>query len=185
MPKRVADSGVPNSAEKNAAMPQAVAVRPVVVGEAEELCDVVADAAAHLQSRALASGRAAAEVGEHRAEEDGRHQQRADALTAVDGADDVVRPHPFAARHLIKCHDGKTCHRQQPEQPDVLGPPFGDMLHGQVERCADGTADEAGGDGQQQPAGQNGRDGPEGIKLLFQKFFHDNTPVFFISCPQR
>ena len=157
----------------------------VVVGEAEELCDVVADASAHLQSRALTPGRAAAEVGEHRAEEDGRHQQRADALAAVDGADDGVRPHPFAARHLIKCHDGKTCHRQQPEQPDVLGPPFGDMLHGQVERCADGTADEAGGDGQQQPAGQNGRDGPEGIKLLFQKFFHDNTPVFFISCPQR
>ena len=27
MPKRGADSGVPNSAEKNAAMPQAVAVR--------------------------------------------------------------------------------------------------------------------------------------------------------------
>jgi hypothetical protein len=66
-----------------------------------------------------------------------------------------------------------------------IGPPLGDVLHGQVERCADGTADEAGGDGQQQPAGQDGRDGPEGIKLLFQKFFHDNTPVFFISCPQR
>ena len=124
-------------------------------------------------------------MGEHRAEEDGRHQQRADALAAVDSADDVVRPHPFAARHLIKCHDGKTCRRQQPEQPDVLGPPLGDLLHGQVERCADGTADEAGGNGQQQPAGQDGRDGPEGIKLLFQKFFHENTPVFFISCPQR
>lgn len=140
MAKRVAASGVPNRAEKNAAMPQTVAVRRSWSREMEQLCNIVADAAAHLQGRALPAGGAAAQVGEHRAKEDGGHQQRADGLAALHGPDDIVGANALALGSFIKGYDGKARRGQQPEQPAVGTPQLGDGLYRQMERGADAAA---------------------------------------------
>ena len=101
----------------------------VMVREMEQLCNIVADAAAHLQGRALPAGGAAAQVGEHRAKEDGGHQQRADGLAALHGPDDIVGANALALGSFIKGYDGKARRGQQPEQPAVGTPQLGDIKY--------------------------------------------------------
>ena len=64
----------------------------------QQFSHVPANAAAHLQGCTLAAGRTAAQVGEHRAQKDGGHQQQADRLAALHGADDIVGAH---ASHFV------------------------------------------------------------------------------------
>lgn len=58
---------------------------------------MVAHGAAHLQRRALAPGRAAEQVRQHRREEDRRQERERQPLAQVHLVDDVVRAH---ALHL-------------------------------------------------------------------------------------
>ena len=93
--------GVPNRAEKKGGHAADGGGAAVVILEMEQGAHVPADAAAHLQRCALAPGGAAAQVGEHGAEEDGRDQQDAYRLAALHRADDVVGAHALALRCLI------------------------------------------------------------------------------------
>ena len=144
----------------------------VMVREMEQLCNIVADAAAHLQGRALPAGGAAAQVGEHRAQKDGRHQQLADALTTVDGPDDIVGANALALGSFIKGYDGKARRGQQPEQPAVGTPQLGDGLYRQMERGADAAAQQADGQGQHQPAQQHPGHLPGGAGSAGERFAH-------------
>ena len=144
----------------------------VMVREMEQLCNIVADAAAHLQGRALSAGGAAAQVGEHRAKEDGGHQQRADGLAALHGPDDIVGANALALGSLIKGYDGKARRGQQPEQPAVGTPQLGDGLYRQMERGADAAAQQADGQGQHQPAQQHPGHLPGGAGSAGERFAH-------------
>lgn len=145
-----------------------------VVAQVEQFAHVPADAAAHLQGCTLAAGRTAAQVGEHCAQKDGGHQQQADRLTALHGADDIVDAHAFALCDLVECHDGKARQRQAEQQPALRGPQLGDVLHAQVERCADRAADQTRGHGQQQPL-QGHPQGGFGLAVKIIQVAHRNS----------
>lgn len=145
-----------------------------VIAQMQQFSHVPADAAAHLQGCTLTAGRTAAQVGEHRAQKDGGHQQRADRLAALHGADDVVGAHAFALCDLVECHDGKACQRQAEQQPALRGPQLGDVLHAQVERCADYAADQTRGHGQQQPL-QGHPQGGFGLAVKIVQVAHRNS----------
>ena len=145
-----------------------------VIAQVEQFSHVPADAAAHLQGCTLAAGRTAAQVGEHRAQKDGGHQQQADRLAALHGADDIVGAHAFALCDLVECHDGKARQRQAEQQPALRGPQLGDVLHAQVERCADCAADQTRGHGQQQPL-QDHPQGGFGLAVKIIQVAHRNS----------
>ena len=98
MAKRAAVSGVPNRAEKERGHPADGGSAADVIAQMEQFSHVPADAAAHLQSGTLAAGRTAEQVGEHRAQKDSGHQQQADRLAALHGAQNVVGAH---ASHFV------------------------------------------------------------------------------------
>ena len=142
----------------------------VVVLEPQQGAKVPADAAAHLQGSALAAGRAAAQVGEHRAQKDGGHQQRADRLAALHGADNVVGAHTLALGHLIKGSDEQTRHRQKEQQPGLRGAQFCRVLDGKVEQGAQKSAEQTHGNRQKEPLQRHPDGGfgfvPECIKIV-------------------
>ena len=145
-----------------------------MVVEPQQGAKVPADAAAHLQGSALAAGRAAAQVGEHRAQKDGGHQQDADRLAALHGAENVVGAHALALGHLIKGGDEQTRHRQQKQQPWLRGAQFGRVLDSKVEQGAQKPAEQTHGNRQKEPLQRHPQGGfgfvPECIKIVHRKY---------------
>ena len=154
----------------------------VVVLEPQQGAKVPADAAAHLQRSALAAGRAAAQVGEHRAQKDGGHQQNADRLAALHGAENVVGAHALALCYLIKDIDEQTRHRQKEQQPGLRGAQLGGVLNGKVEQGAQKSAEQTHGDCQKEPLQRHPQGGfsfvPECIKIV-----HRHNSCILTSVP--
>ena len=143
----------------------------VIVFEVQQDAEVPADAAAHLQRGTLAAGRAAAQMGEHGAQKDGRDQQDADRFAALHGADDIVGAHALALRDLVQCSDEQARCGQQEKQPGLCGPQLGDALDGKVEQGAHQPADQARGDRQKKPL-QRHPEGGFGFALERIKIVH-------------
>ena len=154
----------------------------VVVLEPQQGAKVPADAAAHLQSSALAAGRAAAQMGEHRAQKDGGHQQNADRFAALHSAEDVVGAHTLALGHLIKGSDEQTCHRQKEQQPGLRGAQLGGVLDGKVEQGTQKPAEQTHGNCQKEPLQRHPQGGfgfvPECINIV-----HRHNSCILTSVP--
>ena len=86
----------------------------VPVIQMEQPSRLVADGTAHLQRGALPSGGAAAQVGQHRAQEDGGQQKDGQALAQVHGVNDVVGALSLGFCQLVKGHDHQARQRQAP-----------------------------------------------------------------------
>ena len=85
-----------------------------MIVEVQHPADIPADAAAHLQRCALAAGRAAAQMGEHSAQKDGRDQPRRHRAAVLHGPQHIVGALADTARHLIQSRDSDACRRQKP-----------------------------------------------------------------------
>ena len=161
----------------------------VVVLEPQQGAKVPADAAAHLQCSALAAGRAAAQVGEHRTQKDGGHQQNADRLAALHGADNVVGAHALALCYPIKGSDEQTCHRQKEQQPGLRGAQLGGVLDSKMEQGAQKSAEQTHGDRQKEPLQRHPDGGygfaPECIKIVHRKYSCILTSVLFFGTDIR
>ena len=83
---------------------------------------MVADGAAHLEGGTLPSGGAAAQMGQDRAQKDGRQQPDGQALAQMDLIDDVIGSLALGLRQLVKAHNDQPRRRQAPQQPRVLRP---------------------------------------------------------------
>ena len=156
-----------------------------MVLEPQQGAKVPADAAAHLQRSALAAGRAAAQVGEHRTQKDSGHQQNADRLAALHGADNVVGAHALALCYLIKGGDEQTCHRQKEQQPGLRGAQLSGVLDGKVEQGAQKSTEQTHGNGQKEPLQRHPQGGfsfvPECIKIVHRKYSCILTSVPFFG----
>ena len=86
----------------------------VMIVEVQHPADIPADAAAHLQRCALAAGRAAAQMGEHSAQKDGRDQPRRHRAAVLHGPQHIVGALADTARRLIQSRDGDARRRQKP-----------------------------------------------------------------------
>ena len=154
----------------------------VVVFQPQQGAKVPADAAAHLQGSAFAAGRAAAQVGEHRTQKDGGHQQNADRLAALHSADNVVGAHTLALGHLIKGIDEQTRHRQKEQQPGLRGAQLGGVLDSKVEQGAQKSTEQTHGNCQKEPLQCHPQGGfrfvPECIKIV-----HRHNSCILTSVP--
>ena len=110
-------------------------------------------------------------MGEHRAQKDSGHQQQADRLAALHGADDIVGAYALALRYLVQCGDEQARRGQQEEQPGLCSPQLGDALDGKVEQGAHQSADQARGDRQTKPL-QRHPEGGFGFALERIKIVH-------------
>ena len=119
--------------------------------KAEEPPHPIAQGAPHLKGRPLPPGGAAAEVGQHRPQEDGGDQQERDAAPLVDLVKDVVGALALGAQQLVKPHNGKARQGQAVQQPGILPPELRHGFHGHVERRAHQAAGDPRRRGQQQP----------------------------------
>ena len=151
-----------------------------MVLEPQQGAKVPADAAAHLQRSALAAGRAAAQVGEHRAQKDSGHQQNADRLAALHSADNVVGAHALALCYFIKGGDEQTRHRQKEQQPGLRGTQLGGVLDSKMEQGAQKSAEQTHGDRQKEPL-QRHPDGGYGFAPECIKIVHRNNSCILTS----
>lgn len=94
MANTVAASGVPNSAAKNAAHSRHGGRAQIPVIQMKQQPCVIPQSSAHLQRRAFPSGRTAAQMGEHRSQENRRQQQQGKSLAQMDLIDDIIVPWP-------------------------------------------------------------------------------------------
>ena len=122
--------------------------------KAEEPPHPIAQSAPHLKSRPLPPGGAAAEVGNHRAQKDGRDQQQGDAAPQAHLIEDVVGALALGAQELVKPHNGKARQGQKIQQPGKFPPELRHSFHGHVEGRAHQTAGGPRRRGQQQPLPQ-------------------------------
>ena len=97
---------------------------------------LLADRAADLQRGPLPSGRAAAEMGQHRAQKDGGRQQDGQRTVPIHRVKHVIGPQTPGFCQLIKAHNGKARRRQAPQKPG----PFRPQLRRNVDRCVKGRA---------------------------------------------
>ena len=156
-----------------------------MVLEPQQGAKVPADAAAHLQRSALAAGRAAAQVGEHRTQKDSGHQQDADRLAALHSADNVVGAHTLALCYLIKGSDEQTRHRQKEQQPGLRGAQLGGVLDSKVEQGAQKSTEQTHGNCQKEPLQRHPQGGfsfvPECIKIVHRHNSYILTSVPFFG----
>ena len=153
-----------------------------MVFQPQQGAKVPADAAAHLQRSALAAGRAAAQVGEHRTQKDSGHQQNADRLAALHSAENVVGAHALALCYLIKGSDEQTRHRQKEQQPGLRGAQLGGVLDSKVEQGAQKSTEQPHGNRQKEPLQRHPQGGfsfvPECIKIV-----HRHNSCILTSVP--
>ena len=123
--------------------------------KAEEPPHPIAQGAPHLEGRPLPPGGAAAEMGQHRPQEDGGDQEDGDAASLVNLIEDVVGPLALGAQELVEPHDGEARQGQEVQQPGMLPPELRDELHRHVKRRAHQAAGEPRRRGQQQPLPQS------------------------------
>ena len=142
--------------------------------QTEQPPDVTAETPADLQRRALASGAAAEQMRNDRAQIDARHQQQRHLVAEMDGVDDGVRVFVFHFRRVVQPHDEQTAHRQQPQQPGVRRAHPRRPRDAQVEQGADHAADPAGHPGDDEPLDKGLGKLQDGLCFLFQ-FVHGGS----------
>ena len=132
-------------------------------------------AAADLQRRALASGTAAAQVGQHRGNKDDRHQQHRHILAKVHRFNDSVGILALYLGHAVQPHNNKPQHRQQVQDPRMRCPHLGGIVDTNVEQRSNHPADPSDQRPHRQPLGQRSRVCPYVRRDLFP-FFHGIPP---------
>ena len=154
----------------------------VAVVELHHASDAIADAAAHLQRGALASGRAADEMRQHRREEDRRDQRAGDALARLDLAEDVVGALPLDAQDAVDRDGQQTGGRERVEDPAVALAQLGRELDADVEGRAEQAAEHAHERGDHQPLPQRLYIEQQMLQIAFdvlQNSFHILTSYGF------
>lgn len=154
-----------------------VAGAQVPVIQIEKVPRMAADGAAHLESRALPSGAAAAQVGENCPQEDGGQQPDGQGLSVVYRVDDVVGALALRLCQLVEGHDHQSRRRQTPQQPGMLLPQLCGPLHTDVEQGAHHAAADAGDQRHRQPLG-HGLDvkAHVGVAMLLFQSVHFPSP---------
>ena len=121
-------------------------------------------------------------MGEHRTQKDSGHQQNADRLAALHGAENVVGAHTLALCYLIKGSDEQTRHRQKEQQPGLRGTQLGGVLDGKVEQGAQKSTEQTHGNRQKEPLQRHPQGGfsfvPECIKIV-----HRHNSCILTSVP--
>ncbi|MPM56804.1 hypothetical protein SDC9_103619 [bioreactor metagenome] len=104
---------------------------------------MIADVAAHLQRRALPSGRAATQVGQDGPDKNSRQQQNRQALAHADRIDDVVGSLTLRPCQLVKANNEQSRQWQAPQQKDMGLSIFRGPLHAQMKQYAHHAAAKA------------------------------------------
>lgn len=149
---------------------------PVLVVQPEQPGDVLTQAAAYLQRRALAPRAAAAQVRGCGGDEDGRHQQHAYAPPGLDGLYHRVGTQPVQTRVLVQQRYARADGGQQPQQPRVRGSQLRRRSDAGVKRRAYQAAHQT----RDQRHGHPFAEGARKLKRRFHhgiRFFHVLTPV--------
>ena len=103
----------------------------------------MSDAAADLQGRALAAGAAAPQVGQDCCNKDHRHQQHRHVFPEMHGFNDGVGVLALHLCHPVQPRNNQAQRRQQIQDPWVLAPGLGGIVHADVEQRSDHAANTA------------------------------------------
>lgn len=115
----------------------------VLFVELERPAQLIAEHAAELQRRALASGGAAEQVRDRRSDENERRGRAGDGGRRMDGEQHTVRVRRVHAAQLVKPYDQQTAGRQKIQKPRVCAAKLRRLADGIAECRADQPAERA------------------------------------------
>ena len=121
--------------------------------QTEPFANLRADGAAQLQGCAFPSGRAAAQMGQHSADEDQRRQRKGDLTVAMHRFEDLVGAKVLRGLEpAVQKGDDHAGNRQKVQKPGMRSSRFGGLFHRDVKGRADDAAQKSGNKGQKAPA---------------------------------
>ena len=136
----------------------------ILIVQMHEVADVARDRAAELNGRALAAGRAATQMGQHRGDKNARREPQPHRMIPPHRGEDEIRA--ALERHIhpaVPERDEQTGERQKIQRPPVFGAHLGRPAERVMEGRADCAGHEADDDRENAPADKRAEIAPDAV----------------------